>query len=201
MPCSRTSILTTLIGANNLEFKSEIEFSVICLAFLTKTNFCQMCNPKYIPKYIYIYKHENTVPHVERTASPFILHHLKLSSSQAWHEWSHGFQHSTGTLLCKCSSRVWPSNFCSRSINTTCLPQFGYKHVLTLTEEVGRFTEEVKKQMVSRNRDAPEGGFDAIIQAAVCKVPCSRVTRFTPFPAGFNLLLSHGFDLVASRRR
>lgn len=52
----------------------------------------------------------------------------------------------------------------------TCLSQFGYKHVLTLTEEVGRFTEEVKKQMVSRNRDAPEGGFDAIIQAAVCKV-------------------------------
>jgi len=35
---------------------------------------------------------------------------------------------------------------------------------------VSRFTEEVKKQMVSRNRDAPEGGFDAIIQAAVCKV-------------------------------
>uniref|UniRef100_A0A7N6AGG5 Integrin beta n=1 Tax=Anabas testudineus TaxID=64144 RepID=A0A7N6AGG5_ANATE len=55
------------------------------------------------------------------------------------------------------------------SINTTCLPQFGYKHVLSLTEEVGRFTEEVRKQMVSRNRDAPEGGFDAIIQAAVCK--------------------------------
>uniref|UniRef100_A0A672JK18 Integrin beta n=1 Tax=Salarias fasciatus TaxID=181472 RepID=A0A672JK18_SALFA len=55
------------------------------------------------------------------------------------------------------------------SINTTCLPQFGYKHVLTLTEEVGRFTEELKKQIVSRNRDAPEGGFDAIIQAAVCK--------------------------------
>ncbi|KAL0984409.1 hypothetical protein UPYG_G00141040 [Umbra pygmaea] len=53
-------------------------------------------------------------------------------------------------------------------INLTCLPQFGYKHVLSLTEEVTRFTEEVKKQMVSRNRDAPEGGFDAIIQAAVC---------------------------------
>lgn len=58
----------------------------------------------------------------------------------------------------------------THSINMTCLPQFGYKHVLTLTEEVSRFTEEVKKQMVSRNRDAPEGGFDAIIQAAVCKV-------------------------------
>ncbi|KAJ8245952.1 hypothetical protein GJAV_G00262080 [Gymnothorax javanicus] len=54
-------------------------------------------------------------------------------------------------------------------IQTHCLPQFGYKHVLSLTEQVGRFTEEVKKQRVSRNRDAPEGGFDAIIQAAVCK--------------------------------
>ncbi|XP_061911616.1 integrin beta-3-like isoform X1 [Entelurus aequoreus] len=55
------------------------------------------------------------------------------------------------------------------SINTTCLPQFGYKHVLSLTEKVNRFTEEVRKQIVSRNRDAPEGGFDAILQAAVCK--------------------------------
>ncbi|KAJ8414328.1 hypothetical protein AAFF_G00051980 [Aldrovandia affinis] len=54
-------------------------------------------------------------------------------------------------------------------IQTFCLPQFGYKHVLSLTEEVSRFTEEVKKQRVSRNRDAPEGGSDAIIQAAVCK--------------------------------
>ncbi|XP_036408895.1 integrin beta-3-like [Megalops cyprinoides] len=54
-------------------------------------------------------------------------------------------------------------------IQTVCLPQFGFKHVLSLTEEVSRFTEEVKKQSVSRNRDSPEGGFDAIIQAVVCK--------------------------------
>ena len=40
---------------------------------------------------------------------------------------------------------------------------FGYKHVLTLTDEV-------MKQSLSRNRDAPEGGFDAIIQATVCDV-------------------------------
>ncbi|XP_029912834.1 integrin beta-3a [Myripristis murdjan] len=59
-------------------------------------------------------------------------------------------------------------NPCKR-IARTCIPQFGYKHVLTLTEEVERFTKEVGKQEVSRNRDAPEGGFDAIIQAAVCK--------------------------------
>uniref|UniRef100_A0A7M4FWU0 Integrin beta n=1 Tax=Crocodylus porosus TaxID=8502 RepID=A0A7M4FWU0_CROPO len=49
-----------------------------------------------------------------------------------------------------------------------CLPMFGYKHVLALTDQVQRFNEEVKKQSVSRNRDAPEGGFDAIIQAIVC---------------------------------
>lgn len=55
-------------------------------------------------------------------------------------------------------------------INEQCLAQFGFKHVLTLTEEVGRFSEEVEKQQVSRNRDAPEGGFDAIMQAVVCKV-------------------------------
>ncbi|KAF3846036.1 hypothetical protein F7725_003114 [Dissostichus mawsoni] len=51
----------------------------------------------------------------------------------------------------------------------TCVAQFGFKHVLSLTEKVARFTEEVKKQQVSKNRDAPEGGFDAIMQAVVCK--------------------------------
>ncbi|KAK7940096.1 hypothetical protein WMY93_003422 [Mugilogobius chulae] len=54
-------------------------------------------------------------------------------------------------------------------ISETCQAQFGFKHVLTLTETVSRFTEEVKKQQVSRNRDSPEGGFDAIMQAVVCK--------------------------------
>ncbi|CAB1341692.1 unnamed protein product [Coregonus sp. 'balchen'] len=54
-------------------------------------------------------------------------------------------------------------------IQTRCLPQFGYKHVLSLTKQVERFTEEVAKQQVSRNRDSPEGSFDAVIQAVVCK--------------------------------
>ncbi|XP_028310664.1 integrin beta-3a [Gouania willdenowi] len=54
-------------------------------------------------------------------------------------------------------------------ISETCQAQFGFKHVLSLTETVSRFTEEVDKQSVSRNRDAPEGGFDAIVQAVVCK--------------------------------
>uniref|UniRef100_A0A8I5ZYC1 Integrin beta n=1 Tax=Rattus norvegicus TaxID=10116 RepID=A0A8I5ZYC1_RAT len=54
------------------------------------------------------------------------------------------------------------------TMKSTCLPMFGYKHVLTLTDQVTRFNDEVKKQSVSRNRDAPEGGFDAIMQATVC---------------------------------
>ncbi|XP_030641873.1 integrin beta-5 [Chanos chanos] len=49
-----------------------------------------------------------------------------------------------------------------------CVPSFGFRHLLSLTDKVDRFNEEVQKQMVSRNRDAPEGGFDAILQAAVC---------------------------------
>ncbi|KAM4622750.1 integrin beta-3 [Discoglossus pictus] len=53
-------------------------------------------------------------------------------------------------------------------IGSVCLPTFGYKHVLALTDEVKSFNEEVQKQKVSRNRDAPEGGFDAVLQAAVC---------------------------------
>ncbi|XP_057673179.1 integrin beta-3-like isoform X2 [Corythoichthys intestinalis] len=54
-------------------------------------------------------------------------------------------------------------------IHDTCQAQFGFKHVLSLTEKVARFTEEVGKQQVSRNIDAPEGGFDAVMQAVVCK--------------------------------
>ncbi|XP_051994725.1 integrin beta-3a isoform X1 [Xyrauchen texanus] len=59
-------------------------------------------------------------------------------------------------------------NPCHKS-SEPCPPQFGYRNILSLTEQVERFTEEVKKQKVSRNRDAPEGGFDAIMQAVVCK--------------------------------
>ncbi|KAJ8255266.1 hypothetical protein GJAV_G00202920 [Gymnothorax javanicus] len=50
-----------------------------------------------------------------------------------------------------------------------CVPSFGFRNLLSLTDKVDMFNKEVQKQMVSRNRDAPEGGFDAILQAAVCK--------------------------------
>ncbi|XP_077129448.1 integrin beta-5 isoform X2 [Ranitomeya variabilis] len=51
----------------------------------------------------------------------------------------------------------------------SCSPSFGFRHVLSLTDKVSNFNTEVQNQQVSRNRDAPEGAFDAILQAAVCK--------------------------------
>ncbi|KAM4626508.1 integrin beta-6 isoform 1-T2 [Discoglossus pictus] len=50
-----------------------------------------------------------------------------------------------------------------------CLPTFGYKHVLSLTNNAENFNAMVQKQRISANIDTPEGGFDAIMQAAVCK--------------------------------
>ncbi|KAL2087573.1 hypothetical protein ACEWY4_016401 [Coilia grayii] len=55
-----------------------------------------------------------------------------------------------------------------RSVDATCLPAFGYRHVLSLTSSTDRFNEIVSKQQVSANIDQPECGFDAIMQAAVC---------------------------------
>ncbi|XP_008117348.1 integrin beta-6 [Anolis carolinensis] len=56
-----------------------------------------------------------------------------------------------------------------RGISHDCSPTFGYKHVLPLTNDAERFNDIVKKQKISANIDTPEGGFDAIMQAAVCK--------------------------------
>uniref|UniRef100_A0A8C5XQZ7 Integrin beta n=1 Tax=Microcebus murinus TaxID=30608 RepID=A0A8C5XQZ7_MICMU len=60
------------------------------------------------------------------------------------------------------------ANPCS-SIPYFCLPTFGYKHILPLTNDAEKFNEIVKNQKISANIDTPEGGFDAIMQAAVCK--------------------------------
>ncbi|OWK63246.1 Integrin beta-6 [Lonchura striata] len=56
-----------------------------------------------------------------------------------------------------------------RSVPYECLPTFGYKNVLPLTNDAKKFNEIVKGQRISANIDTPEGGFDAIMQAAVCK--------------------------------
>ncbi|XP_075205731.1 integrin beta-4 isoform X3 [Anomaloglossus baeobatrachus] len=47
-------------------------------------------------------------------------------------------------------------------------PPFSFKNVIRLTHDITQFREELKKERISGNLDAPEGGFDAILQTAVC---------------------------------
>ncbi|KAJ8012903.1 hypothetical protein DPEC_G00047710 [Dallia pectoralis] len=49
-----------------------------------------------------------------------------------------------------------------------CQPAFGYRHVLSMTDDKQKFQTEVNKQNISGNLDSPEGTLDAIMQAAVC---------------------------------
>ncbi len=51
-----------------------------------------------------------------------------------------------------------------------CTSPFSYKNVLKLTSNGGQFNTLVGKQQISGNLDSPEGGFDAIMQVAVCGV-------------------------------
>uniref|UniRef100_A0A669C9H0 Integrin beta n=1 Tax=Oreochromis niloticus TaxID=8128 RepID=A0A669C9H0_ORENI len=55
-----------------------------------------------------------------------------------------------------------------QKFNDTCLPTFGYKHVLSLTSNTSKFNEIIAVQHISANIDDTECGFDAIMQAAVC---------------------------------
>ncbi|XP_023804992.1 integrin beta-4 isoform X3 [Oryzias latipes] len=45
---------------------------------------------------------------------------------------------------------------------------FSFQSVIRLTSNLQDFTRELQKERISGNLDAPEGGFDAILQAAVC---------------------------------
>ncbi|XP_053565049.1 LOW QUALITY PROTEIN: integrin beta-4 [Bombina bombina] len=47
-------------------------------------------------------------------------------------------------------------------------PPFSFKNVIRLTNDVPYFVDELMKERISGNLDPPEGGFDAILQAAVC---------------------------------
>lgn len=55
-----------------------------------------------------------------------------------------------------------------------CQPPFSFHHVLSLTGDAEAFQREVGRQSVSGNLDSPEGGFDAILQAALCQVRRQR---------------------------
>lgn len=47
---------------------------------------------------------------------------------------------------------------------------FSFENVIKLTNDSDLFREKLQKQRISGNLDAPEGGFDAILQTAVCQV-------------------------------
>nr|XP_050851498.1 integrin beta-PS-like [Vespula vulgaris]XP_050851499.1 integrin beta-PS-like [Vespula vulgaris] len=64
----------------------------------------------------------------------------------------------------------WLENPCytgSRSLKF-CAPSYGFKHELSLTDNVTLFKVKVMESPVSANLDLPEGSLDALMQAIVC---------------------------------
>lgn len=74
--------------------------------------------------------------------------------------------------------------------NPNCTSPFSYKNVLKLTDKGDEFNRLVSQQQISGNLDSPEGGFDAIMQVAVCEeqIGWRNVTRLLVFStdAGFH---------------
>uniref|UniRef100_A0A3P8SEV5 Integrin beta n=1 Tax=Amphiprion percula TaxID=161767 RepID=A0A3P8SEV5_AMPPE len=82
-------------------------------------------------------------------------------------------------------------NPCKRTKPWPCTPPFTYRHLLSLTANGSRFAELVGGQRISGNLDSPEGGLDALVQAAMCEeqIGWRNVTRLLVFStdAGFHL--------------
>ncbi|XP_060901424.1 integrin beta-1-like isoform X1 [Labrus mixtus] len=74
--------------------------------------------------------------------------------------------------------------------NQNCTSPFSYKNVLKLTDKGDEFNRLVSQQQISGNLDSPEGGFDALMQVAVCEeqIGWRNVTRLLVFStdAGFH---------------
>lgn len=62
------------------------------------------------------------------------------------------------------------SDFRLREPCSNCAAPYGFLNHMQLTTETETFAQLVSQARVSGNLDAPEGGFDAIMQAVVCKV-------------------------------
>ncbi|XP_051819161.1 integrin beta-8 isoform X1 [Antechinus flavipes] len=94
--------------------------------------------------------------------------------SQKMAPFSHDFRLGFGSYVDKTVSpyiSIHPGrihNQCS-DYNLDCMPPHGYIHVLSLTENITEFERAVVRQKISGNIDTPEGGFDAMLQAAVCQ--------------------------------
>lgn len=66
-----------------------------------------------------------------------------------------------------------------------CRPAHGFHHVLSMTANMSDFTRVIKRQRISGNMDTPEGGLDAMLQAAVCQVGACRALFFLPYCLGY----------------
>lgn len=74
-----------------------------------------------------------------------------------------------------------------------CRPAHGFHHVLSMTGNMSEFTRVIKRQRISGNMDTPEGGLDAMLQAAVCQV-CVYNERM-----GYNNILRSIFSCFVFR--
>lgn len=54
-------------------------------------------------------------------------------------------------------------------VHDTCLPTYGFKHKLALTENIKQFIERVNGSEITGNLDNLEGGLDALMQILVCR--------------------------------
>ncbi|XP_036393776.1 integrin beta-8-like isoform X2 [Megalops cyprinoides] len=102
------------------------------------------------------------------------LKSVGIALSQRMKEYSSDFRVGFGSFVDKPVSpyiNVHPSkitNPCS-DYDIQCRPAHGFIHVLPVTENVTEFTRVIQQQRISGNMDTPEGGFDAMLQAAVCQ--------------------------------
>uniref|UniRef100_H3DQE2 Integrin beta n=1 Tax=Tetraodon nigroviridis TaxID=99883 RepID=H3DQE2_TETNG len=76
------------------------------------------------------------------------------------------------------------SNPCSSDYEIRCRPAHGFHHVLSMTGNMSEFTRVIKRQRISGNMDTPEGGLDAMLQAAVCQVGTQHTNALMPDSSG-----------------
>lgn len=77
-----------------------------------------------------------------------------------------------------------------------CTSPFSYKNVLKLTKNGDEFNQLVSQQQISGNLDSPEGGFDAIMQVAVCEVSLSALLFRRKAFSGASALTASVFVLI-----
>jgi len=91
-----------------------------------------------------------------------IANDLKTSMTDITNDFRLGF----GTFVDKPTVPFTADSWTNCEVDSKCT--YGFKNELGLTEDVDEFVNVVKASNISHNLDAPEGGFDALMQVAVC---------------------------------